>query len=231
MVDNDTSNPIEVFIFTKLAIFNSSEGVYTSSLGSQIVQSKRQSHQAQFTIERSYFAAAQKLDALTAAGGLQYKSVALRPITIKTDSQPAQRTKLSFDDDLCPILSTPKDITAPDGSPANVVEGSFQIQTPLYPDGQGDYGIGLGLISNGQYLLSSYTMARPNQFVDVQPINIFYIAIGGVVKGQEANYYTASTTAALCDGTDGTTTFHVVHKNDGRWAVNGKIQSSSPSYS
>ncbi len=221
IVDNESKYPIDVYIFTEPAIFSSSSGTYTNSLGSQIVQPLRQS-QARFTIENTFYAAAQLFDNPT--GELQSTSVALRPIAIKTDSQPAQRTMLSFDPNNEPVLGDPTTVTAPDGSPAIAVEGTFQIQTPVYPDGQGDYGIGLGLITNGLYNLATYTMARPNQFVDVQPVEMFFIAIGRVEKGVDANFYSVSTSSALCDATDGTTTFHVVRTKMGKWKVNGKVQ-------
>jgi hypothetical protein len=104
------------------------------------------------------------------------------------------------------------------------VDGSFQIQTPSYPSGQGKYGIGLGAISGGEYHLASYTEAEPNQIVNVQPVVKFYIAIGRTQKGKDANFYTVSTTSALCDATMGMTTFNVVRTDDGKWRVNGQVQ-------
>ena len=214
-VNNEMNNPIDVYFFTNPASFNEMTGTYTNSLGTETVQAGTAS-QAKFTYTLANFAAAQKLT--NPAGQLQTTSVALQPIQIQTDKEKGEKTMMTFDKNVSPELGTPAKVDA------GIVKGSFQIQTPSYPSGQGKYGIGLGAISGGEYHLASYTEAEPNQIVNVQPVVKFYIAIGRTQKGKDANFYTVSTTSALCDATMGMTTFNVVRTDDGKWRVNGQVQ-------
>lgn len=220
LVNNDTPKPIDIYFFTKPAIFDSSDGEYTNSLGTHTVQPG--TTQTKFEITYSTFAAAQKFE--QSVGALQSSSVSVVPIAIKTDSQMGQRTELSFDKNLDAVLKTPGVPMGMTGAAGVTVDGSFQIETPSYPAGQGEYGIGLGAIANGVYQLATYTLARPGQITNVQPVVTFYVAVGRVEKGVDASFYSISTTSAVCDATRGTTSFQVVRTNDGRWKVNGAIQ-------
>ena len=215
LVNNEMDNPIDVYFFTNPASFNEMTGTYTNSLGTETVQAGTAS-QAKFTYTLANFAAAQKLT--NPAGQLQTTSVALQPIQIQTDTEQGEKTMMTFDKNVSPELGTPAKVDA------GIVKGSFQIQTPSYPSGQGKYGVGLGAISGGEYHLASYTEADPNEIVNVQPVVKFYIAIGRTQKGKDANFYTVSTTSALCDATMGMTTFNVVRTDDGKWRVNGQVQ-------
>ena len=221
LVNNEMDNPIDVYFFTNPALFNEMTGTYTNSLGTETVQAGTAS-QAKFTYTLANFAAAQKLT--NPAGQLQTTSVALQPIQIQTDTEQGEKTMMTFDKNSSPVLGIPAALPVSRRITTTVVDGSFQIQTPSYPSGQGKYGIGLGAISDGEYHLASYTEAEPNQIFNVQPVVKFYIAIGRTQKGKDANFYTVSTTSALCDATMGMTTFNVVRTDDGKWRVNGQVQ-------
>jgi len=220
LVENESQYPIQVYFFTKPAQFNDINGIYTNSLGTQIVQPKRQS-QAQFEIEKSFYAAAQRQTLQT--GELQYTSVAMRKIGIETDGQQAQRTVLSFDANEDPVLGDPVIVPTTPGAPSNAVLGSFQMQTPPYQDGL-TYRVGLGLVTNGEYQVASYVLAQPGVTINVQPIVTFYVAMGKVEKGVDANFFSVSNGSAFCDASGGTTTFHVIRTNLGQWKVNGVLQ-------
>ncbi len=220
LINNDTPKPIDIFFFTEPAIFDSFDGEYTNSLGTHTVQPG--TTQTRFDITYSTFAAAQKFE--QPVGALQSSSVSIVPIAIKTDSQMGERTLLSFDKNLDAVLQPPGVPMGMTGAAGVTVDGAFQIETPSYPAGQGEYGIGLGAITNGEYLLATYTLARPGQITNVQAVVRFYVAVGRVEKGVNANFYSISTTSAVCDATGGTTSFMVVRTNDGRWKVYGEIQ-------
>ena len=135
---------------------------------------------------------------------------------------------MSFDANGEPILSTPMEVTVPQGTLHGTlhgtvagVTGKFQIQTPPFPEDQGPYAVGIGVIANdGMYHLSSYTIATPYVYVDVEPIATFIVAIGTVQRGLDVSFYDVSSTAAICDTEDGSKTFFkVVRTNDGRWKV------------
>lgn len=214
-VNNETKEPIEVYFFLSPAKFDGTLGAYTNSLDSQVVQPG--GSQATFSITYDFYAAAQRFD--SAPSEVQTTSVALVPIGIRAGSALGQRTTLSFDKNIEAVLSPP---LTPSGGVS--VPGSFQIQTPPYPGGQGVYGIGLGSIVKGRYDLATYKLATPGVTVSVQPIVKFFIAIGSTERGADVNFYSVSTTAALCDATEGTTNFMVVRTNNGQWMVNGDIQ-------
>ena len=221
-VINEATTPIEVYFFQEPAKFDSSEGEYSNSLGHATVQPSKRS-QAKFTIEYSYYAAAQRLDKPITE--VQSTSIALVPIRPKTNRSPGQTTVMSFDKNNEPVLSAAGVPFDANGGAASVmVDGSFHIETPRYEDGQGDYAIGLGLIANGEYVLSSYAPAKPGMVFNVQPVVKFYVRIGKVEKGKDVNFYSVSGTAALCDATKGQTKFMVVRTVDGGWEVNGKMQ-------
>lgn len=220
VVSNETNEPINVYFFTAPAKFNNKDGQFTNSLGTQTVQPG--TSQARFAITYSFFAAAQKFD--LPAGEVQSTSVSLVPISIQTDQQNGQRTNVLFDRNSEPYLTTPDVPMGPTGPAGIVVAGSFQIQTPSYPSGQGKYGIGLGAISAGKFQLSTYTMARPGVTTNVQPVLRFFVTEGETELGKDANFYSVSTTSALCDATTGTTEFMVTRTNHGTWRVNGIVQ-------
>lgn len=201
VVSNETPHPINVFFFSKPAKFDNRDGQFTNSLGTHTVQPE--TSQARFTISYSYFAAAQKFDLPVCE--VQSSSVALVPIAIKTDEQPGQRTNVFFDRNSEPYLTTPGVPMGPTGPAGVVVDGSFQIQTPSYPSGQGNYGIGLGAISAGQFQLATYTIARPGITTNVQPVVTFFVSEGETEVGKDANFFSVSTTSALCDANSGTT--------------------------
>jgi len=130
LVNNDTTLPIDVFFFTQPAVFDGTQGEFTNSLGTQTVQPGRS--QAKFRVRTSFYAAAQKFE--RPVGDIQSTSVALVPIRPKIQGGMGQRTAMSFDRNLEPVLSPPFAVGAVDGSGfANtVVDGSFQITTPQY---------------------------------------------------------------------------------------------------
>ena len=220
IVDNETNDPINVYFFAAPAKFNNKDGQFTNSLGTQTVQPG--TSQARFTITYSFFAAAQKFD--LPAGEVQSTSVSLVPISLQTDEQHGQRTNVMFDRNSEPYLTTPGVPMGPTGPAGIVVDGSFQIQTPSYPSGQGKYGIGLGAISGGKFQLSTYTMARPGITTNVQPVVKFFVSEGETEVGKDANFYSVSTGSALCDATTGTTEFIVTRTDNGKWRVNGEVQ-------
>lgn len=217
LVNNDTNDPIDVYFFTSPAIFDGKMGEYTNSLGSQTVQPG--TSQASFTVTSGFYAAAQRFENPPEA--VQTTSVALVPIGINTDKSRGGKTVLSFDKHQEAVLSIPQ---APAGNSVGAVPGAFQIETPPYPNGQGAYGIGVGHITQGKFALASYILSRPGMIVNVQPVIQFYISTGDTQKGADANYYSRSTSSALCDATTGTTEFLVRRTNDGRWSVNGVLQ-------
>ena len=221
VVSNESNHAIDVYLFSSPAKFDKRAGQFTNSLGTQSVQPG--TSQARFTITYSYFAAAQKFD--QPVGEVQSTSVSLVPIAIETDGQLGQRTNVMFDKNSEPYLTTPGvPMGGPTGAAGVVVDGSFQIQTPSYPSGQGNYGIGLGVISAGQFQLATYTMARPGITTNVQPVVKFFVSEGETEAGRDVNFFSVSTTSALCDATSGTTVFMVTRTNDGRWKVNGQLQ-------
>lgn len=224
LVNNDTTMPIDVYFFTQPAIFDGTTGQFSNSLGTQTVQPG--TSQAKFRVQYSYYAAAQKFE--SPVGDIQSTSVALVPILPKIQGGPGYRTTMSFDKNLEPVLSSPPVAVASvagSGFANTVVDGSFQITTPQYPAGQGIYGIGLGAISNGgEYQLASYTLARPGVTTNVQPVVTFFVAIGRTQKGKDANFFSVSSSAAVCDGTKGTNDFVVVRTSAGGWTVNGVPQ-------
>ena len=222
-VMNEGTTPIEVYFFEQPAIFDNAEGVYSNSLGHQTVQPLKRS-QAKFTIEYSLYAAAQRLDRPITE--VQSTSIALVPIRPKTNRSPGQTTMMSFDNNQEPVLSAASSAIAvgATGAAAVMVDGSFHIDTPRYPEGQGEYAIGLGVKANGEYHMSTHTIAKPGQVFNVQPVRKFYVRIGRVEKGKDVNFYSVSTAAALCDASKGKRTFNVVRTNDGGWKVDGKMQ-------
>lgn len=209
-VRNEGCTAINAYFFTNPAEYDGKTGEFSNSLGTKIVQPGGLS-QAQFTYLQTFYAAAQEFTEPT--GSVQTTSVSLVEMNLKTaGTDDGEKSELTFDSNDGPVLNIPMPV--PGG-----IDGAFQIHVPSFPPDQGTYGVGLGAIADGVLQLASYTTALPGTLLSVQPITKFYIAVGNIERGADANFIVRGDSAAECDATFGKKSFDVVRTADGKWIV------------
>lgn len=167
-----------------------------------------------FCVSQQYFACAQT--PLSAnEGNLPFNGVtATQPIDLSLPAGPAvnNATNLSVD----PLGLSPA--FAQEG----VMPGAFRISTPAFDPQAGasiNIGLAVQLPSDGSLVLSSLLEARPNQSVDLQPVEVFYVKAGVYPEGYPINVPAQSDDVAVCNATRGQTTFNVSYNQDQSWSV------------
>lgn len=101
-----------------------------------------------------------------------------------------------------------------------VQKGAFRIISPTYNPALEQYNGGSAVrMIDGSVVLSNFVTVNPGSNLDCQPVLKFYVQTGEYTAGTVMNFTSSSVNAALCDATEGYTTFNVVYNADGTWTV------------
>jgi len=214
-VTNNSQANQDFFFFQAPAVYTGGPTVFSNSLYNAILQPNATSGAVlTFEMNVQYFAGAQTQFATPTVGHVSGGTTASQPINLApaTGIGTNDATNLSVD----PLGLSPA------YSLAGVEAGAFRIIAPSYnPNSAGNFNIGTAIqnAAGGPATLSNFVEAQPNQFVDCQPVLIFYVQVGNFSAGEVINFSSASTLAASCDTTTGHTTFNVTYNIDGTWTV------------
>lgn len=214
-VTNNSNSTQGFFFFQVPAVYTGGPTVYSNSLFHSMLQPAASSGSVlTFQMNQQYFAGAQTQMAPPTTGHVSGGTTASQPVNLTPASGTGtgNATNMSVD----PLgLSLPY-------SQSGVQPGAFRIVAPTYnPNADGDFNIGSAIqnANGGPATVSNFITAKPNQFVDCQPVLIFYVQTGSYTAGQVINFTSASNMAASCDTTTGHTTFNVTYNVDGTWTV------------
>jgi hypothetical protein len=215
VTNNSTANQ-DFFFFQAPAIYTGGPTVYANSLYSSLLQPYASSGTVlTFEMNVQYFAGAQTQTAAPTVGHVSGGSTSSQPVNLAPASGTGTNdaTNMSVD----PLGLSPA------YSLAGVQPGAFRIVAPTYnPNSDGNFNIGSAIqnAAGGPATISNFVVAQPSQFVDCQPVLVFYVQTGSYQAGQVINFSSASTLAASCNTTTGHNTFNVTYNVDGTWSVN-----------
>ncbi|ELS5098812.1 hypothetical protein QO790_004359 [Salmonella enterica] len=111
---------------------------------------------------------------------------------------------------------------------SGVQKGAFRIISPTYNPTLEQYNGGSAVrMIDGSVVLSNFVTVNPGSNLDCQPVLKFYVQVGEYTAGTVMNFTSSSVDAALCDATEGYTTFNVVYNADGTWTVTPGVSKMS----
>ncbi|NEW87240.1 MULTISPECIES: hypothetical protein [Rhodopseudomonas] len=214
-VTNNSNVMQNFFIFQQPAIYTGGPQVYTNSLYSLPVMPYESSGAVlSFTMMLQYYAGAQQQVSPPQIGKPSGQLGAIQAIdlTPAAGGTPTNNTTVMS---VSPSLGLSKP-TNTDGPQ----KGSFRIKTPTFNPVVTPYNAGSAVQSTaGGITLSNFVPVSPNTNLDCQPIIKFYVQTGTYTAGTVMNFTASSQNAAICDATQGFTTFNVSYNLDGTWTV------------
>ncbi|MDW5550202.1 hypothetical protein [Methanosarcina sp.] len=217
-VVNDSPYPQDFYFFQQPAEYVGGINVFTNSIGQGRLlgnsATELNKDQLLFKFEQQYYAGAQEQKKTPVIGEAQVNPVSQVQIDLAPNSGQTNDCTTLITDEGVVHLSDP---AVPD---SGVQKGAFRIKTKSFNPAQKKYNIGLSSTdSDGEYRLSSFIEAQPNQYTDVKPKLKFYVSVGTFTPGTVVDFTTSSASAAECDANDGTLKFKVTYKLDGTWDV------------
>jgi hypothetical protein len=216
---NNSPNLQNFFFFQQPAVYTGGSQVYSNSLISTPLLPFSQSGSVYtFLLTLQYYAAVQQQVGTPQIGQPSGYTSAIQPIGL-TPAAGGTPTNNCTSMSVSPLgLSTPTSVSG-------VQPGAFRIISPVYNPTQQQYNGGSGAqLGTGQVVLSSFVTVQPNTNLDCQPVLKFYVATGAYQSGTVMNFSSSSVGAALCDATNGFTTFNVTYNADGTWSVVPSVQ-------
>ncbi|MGB8842017.1 MAG: hypothetical protein WCC64_13225 [Aliidongia sp.] len=217
-VKNNNPFAQKFFFFQQPAIYTGGAKVYSNSLYSNTLLPNAESGaRLTFQLLLQYCAGAQSQACVPVVGQPCGQLSAIQPIDLTPNPTAATPTTV--------IANTTNMTVAPSlglsqpTSTEGVQPGAFRIVVPTFDANVGRYSVGSAVTTpSGGITLSSFTSACPTTNIDCQPVLKFYVQTGGYQPGVVMNFTSSSIGAALCDATNGFTTFDVVYNSDGTWA-------------
>jgi hypothetical protein len=209
----------DFYFFQKPAQYVGGDKIYSNSIYNSKLRPSSHGGQLKFSLLQQYYAGVETQAGSIIVGQASGTIIAIQPIELASSDPQSKDVTDIVGMELDPLGLTEPRSAKPE---EKVTDGSFRIITPSFnPDTQ-KYNAGLGVtLEDGSYSLSNFINAEPSKNIDCQPIVIFYIQTGGYVQGDVINFTSSSVGAAVCDATNGTTTFNVSYEKDGSWVVNG----------
>lgn len=212
-VTNNSPAEQTFFFFQKPAIYVGGPTVYSNSLLSAIVEPYAKSGSIyEFELELQYYAGVQQQTPQLEVGKASGFASAIQAIEL-TPAQSGTETN-------CTTMSVNPALGLTPATNASGVElGAFRIVAPQFNPIATPFNGGSAVMANGSVVLSNFITVQPSQNLDCQPILTYYVATGSFTAGTVMNFSGSSETAALCDATQGLTTFNVSYNRDGSWTV------------
>lgn len=227
-VTNLTSSLQNFYFFQQPAIYAGGPQVYTNSLYSApLLPNSSSGSSLSFSLQLQYYAGVQQQVSPPQVGSPSGQIAAIQAIGLTPAAGGTPTNNLTN------MIITPSlGLTAPTTG-VGVQPGAFRIVTPQFNPSLTPYNAGSAVKSlAGQVTLSNFVAAPPNANLDCQPILKFYVATGTYTPGTVMDFTASSAQAALCDATQGFTTFNVTYNADGSWSVIplAAVQSESGGY-
>ena len=213
---NTGNVPQKFFFFQTPAQYTGGSDIYSNSI-QNVTLSPNGSFASSYTflINTQFFAGVQQTFSAPQVGKQSGYLSSIRPINL-TPSDPALASGNA-------VAFSNSESTWGLGAPSadqTTQKGAFRISAPTFDSNVNFINAGSAVqLNDGSIVLSSFTNLLPNQNVDCQPIQQFYVQTGGYTPGTVMNFSAASTTAALCDATTGNNDFNVIYNPDGTWSV------------
>jgi hypothetical protein len=223
-VTNNSPTLQNFFFFQQPAIYSGGQQVYTNSLFTQaLLPVKTSGASLSFQIILQQYAGVEQQTLPPAIGQASGHLAAIQAIDLTPAAGGAptnNTTTMTVDPSLG--LSPPASTTGPQ-------TGSFRIVTPPFNPVLTKYNAGSAVQSlTGAITLSNFVTAPPNSNLDCQPVTVFYVQTGTFIPGTVMNFTSSSINAAVCDATQGFTTFNVSYNIDGTWTVQNMVKSILP---
>ncbi|AVG18028.1 MULTISPECIES: hypothetical protein [Chromobacteriaceae] len=161
----------------------------------------------------SSFAAAQaRLDPAPRAGLPSGQAMSCQPVR-------ASRSGLPSPNAVTMSLGPEPELSAPRHHPG-VDEEAFRISIPDYDAGRRPCNVGQAVrTGDGRMVLSSFIDAQPDSHIDCAPLPRFYAGVGRRHAGTVIDFDNSRQGAALCDASEGHTTFNLIYDHRGDWIV------------
>lgn len=213
-VTNNSPALQNFFFFQQPAVYVGGSNVYSNSLlSTPLLPFAASGSVYTFLLGLQYYAAVQQQVAPPTVGQPSGYTSAIQPIGLT----PAVGVTPTSN---CTNMSVSPLGLAPPVTVSGVQPGAFRIVPPVYDPALQQFNGGSGAqLANGRVVLSSFVTVQPNQNLDCQPVLKFYVATGSYQSGTVMNFTTSSVNAALCDATNGFTTFNVSYNANGTWTV------------
>ncbi|PZA12026.1 hypothetical protein DNX69_08340 [Rhodopseudomonas palustris] len=219
----NNSNSLQNFcFFQQPAQYSSGGQVYASSLlGQPLLPYAASGAILSFMITLQTYAGVQQQIAPPQPGQPVGQAGAIRAI----EPTPAGGTPIG---NTTTMTVTPALGLSPTTVTAGLKTGAFRIATASFNPTLVAYNAGVAMQTlAGGILLSNFVTAPPNVALDCTPSLKFYVQIGSYIAGTAIDFLTMSTTAALCDATQGFTAFNVSYNIDGTWTIKSMVSTKT----
>jgi hypothetical protein len=217
-VTNKSQYTQDFYFFQRPAVYIGGTTVYSNSIyHSQLRSYSESGAMLTFKLLQQYYAGVQDQAQQIVVGQASGYTTASQPIDLTTSSGSTNNcTTMQID----PLGLTPPAYVQ------GVQNGAFRIITSEFNPVTNKYNAGLAVQNqtDGSIVLSNFINVQPNINIDVQPVLIFYVQIGSYQAGSVVNFTTSSVGAAVCDTTQGTTTFNVTYEMNGSWSVDSSAK-------
>lgn len=219
-VTNKSSYLQNFYFFQQPAIYTGGQEVYTNSLYTQaLLPHKTSGAMLSFQIVLQYYAGVEQQIVPPAVGQASGQLAAIQAIDLTPAAGGAQTNNTTS------MMVQPSLGLSPSVSTKGPQAGSFRIITPTFNPTLGNYNAGSAVQSlTGAITMSNFVTAQPNNNLDCQPVIMFYVQTGTFTPGTVMNFTNSSINAAICDATQGITTFNVTYNVDGTWTVQNMIK-------
>ncbi|MGX7743776.1 hypothetical protein [Rhodopseudomonas parapalustris] len=221
-LQNNSNTLQNVCFFQQPAQYSSGGQVYASSLlGQPVLPYDTSGAILSFMIAPQTYAGVQQQIAPPQPGQPVGQAGAIRAI----EPTPAQGTPTG---NTTTMTVTPALGLSPTTVTAGLKTGAFRIATASFNPVLVAYNAGVAMQTlAGGILLSNFVTAPPNVALDCTPSLKFYVQIGAYTAGTAIDFLTMSTTAAVCDATQGFTAFGVSYNIDGTWTVKNMVNAKT----
>lgn len=220
-VTNNSPTLQNFFFFQQPAQYSGGQQVYTNSLYTQaLLPFKTSGAVLSFTMILQYYAGVQQQVVPPAIGQPSGQLAAIQAINL-TPAAGGTQTNNTTTMQVQPSLGL-----SPPVSTVGPQTGSFRIVTPTFNPVLTNYNAGSAVQSlTGAITLSNFVTVQPTSNLDCQPVILFYVQTGSFTPGTVMNFTSSSINAAICDATQGFTTFNVSYNVDGTWTVQNMVKS------
>jgi hypothetical protein len=214
-VTNNSPTLQNFFFFQQPASYSGGQEVYTNSLYSQaLLPFSTSGAVLTFTMILQYYAGAQQQVSPPQIGQPSGQLAAIQAINL-TSAPGGPQTNNTTNMTVSPSLGLSVPVWT-----AGPQAGSFRVVTPAFNPILTNYHAGSAVQAlSGAITLSNFVTAQPSSNLDCQPVIKFYVQTGTYTAGTVMNFTSSSINAAICDGTQGFTTFNVSYNLDGTWTV------------
>lgn len=215
VVTNNSPTVQNFFFFQKPAIYIGGQEVYSNSLyTAPLLPFTTSGASLTYSLLLQFYAGAQQQVSPPVVGQSSGQLSAIQAIglTPAPGGQPSNNTTT--------MTLTPSLGLSPAVSTVGPEAGSFRIVTPTFNPIVDLYNAGAAVQAlDGEVTLSNFVTCPPTSNLDCQPILQFYVQTGNFTPGTVMNFTASSINAALCDATEGYTTFNVSYNADGTWTI------------